>query len=474
MMLRGLAALLAGALAACGVHSPPASPPPAPDTRGGDPLAALFHAPRALSMTPVLQPGPARILDDGLEAFQARVVALTGSRLPDAVIDAGAVDAPIDFSNAPALDSIQISALHMRADFSGAMLGRMLAWHAARGTRVRIMLTDRLMLRQDRRFYQELANQNPGIELRLHQLPPGGGPLWHLDRLHRSNHVKIFATQARQPGRSVFMIGGRNFHDGFAFDRPRDLSAWPSLRQYESVSRHSFAFFSVYRDLELAWNDDAAVRKMMAHAESFLDGDFLDPRLPPAPGTSAKSARAPGVRHFISVPHADDRALEALYVELFDAASHRLDLASPFANLPPRLDAAMARALARGVRIRLISRTDVPEPAAIAVSGYNRLFAESHGGQLDFFAHRRHGVTLHSKVVIVDGRLSVVTSTNLNQRSFWHDTENGVLILGTAEARRLTAVLDGYERESIRLEGPQPVNPLLRALLPAPAIRRFF
>ncbi|MGY6533722.1 MAG: phospholipase D-like domain-containing protein [Pararhodobacter sp.] len=462
----------------------PAGPPPAAPRRAGaagcpgpsaaDALSALFHAPRALSMTAPLYPGPARILSDGRDAFQARVQALTGARMPDAVIDNGNIEAPIDFSNAPALDTILISALQMRADFTGAMLGRMLAWHAARGTRVQIMLTDSLLTRRDRRFFQALAARHPGIELRLYRLPPegGGGALWHVDRLHRANHVKIFATLAQQSGRSVFMVGGRNFHDGFAFDSPRDLSSWPFLQQYDPDQRFSFAFFAVYRDLELAWDNDEAVRALVGHAETFFHRGHRATATPGAPAACGRAGR--GVRHFISVPHADGRALEALFVALFDAAQHRLDLVSPFLNLPPLLQAALERAQARGVDIRLLTRTRVPEPAGIAVASYNRLFAEEQAGRMRVFDHRHAGQTLHSKVVIVDGRLSVVSSTNLNQRSFWHDTENGVLILDSAEARRLTALLDRYEQDSERQQGAQRVVPLLRWLLPLSVVRRFF
>lgn len=459
-----------------------ACPPP---PRSDDRLAALFHAPRHLSMTCALPAVPARLLADGREAFQARVAALTGAPLPEAAIEAGDITWPIDFSNAPQLDLILISALHMRADYSGYMLARMLAWHAERGTTVRLILTRSLQVGRNRHFYQALAARYPNIQLQLMRVPAAGSrrPSWHLDRLHRANHAKIFGTMAQQPGRSVFMLGGRNFHDGFAFESPRDLSRWPFLVQYRVDRAMSLDFFAVYRDVELAYSADAAVRPLMAHAAAYWHRDHQTQALRPGASVPAGERAGAGageasggalMRHFLSVPFADEAALEDLYIEMFDAARERLDLASPFLNLPPRLQAALERAVARGVRVRILTRIEVPEPAAIAVTGYNRMFAEAHAGEMAIYAHERGDETLHSKVVIVDGRLSMVSSTNLNQRSFWHDTENGVLILDRGEAARLTRLLDGYQRDSVRLSGEQQVARVLRWLLPHGWVRRFF
>ena len=93
-----------------------------------------------------LAPGTPRLLGDALDAFNAKVEALTGARLSQARSMRATRLAPIDFSHAPQLDYIWLSYLNLRADYSGYMISRMLEYHAARGATVRIVVTDALML----------------------------------------------------------------------------------------------------------------------------------------------------------------------------------------------------------------------------------------------------------------------------------------------------------------------------------------
>ncbi|HHX91185.1 MAG TPA: hypothetical protein GX700_15750, partial [Paracoccus sp.] len=440
----------------------------------GDALAAvLAGAGGRLSMDCPAVPGPMRLMPDGLEALQARAVALTGAPLPDAVLAAGDITAPLDFSRAPVLDVIYLSSLHMRADFTGYMLARMLAFHAARGTTVRILLSDLLQRSLDRQLYMQLAARYPGVQLQLMRGPRGGGVF---DPMHRANHVKVFATLARGPGRSVFMAGGRNLHDGFVFDAPHDLSRWPNLRDYSAQEVVSFTdFFVTYRDMEVLFGGDADVRRMAAHLAGFWHRDHDTHIMAQAEETGpAVQVSERMVRHFVSVPGADGAALEDLYVALFDAAELRIDLASPFMNMPSRLEAAMERALRRGVAVRLVTRIDIPEPIGIVSTALNRMFVEAHADQLEIIAYAAAPRTLHPKLMVIDGRLGVVSSVNLNQRSFLHDTENGILMLDRARAAEVLREIDALARAGTRQGTAQQVAPLLRSIMAPAFVRRFF
>lgn len=439
---------------------------------GSDPLVAVFSAPRALSMTCAFDPGATRLLADSIEAFQAKVEALTGARLPEQVLSSGNPDAPIDFSRAPELDMIFISSLQIRADFTGYLLARMLAFHAARGTTIRILGSENLLLGRDRGLLQSLAARYPNVQFQMYswQGPRTEGD-W-LDRIQRSNHVKVFATLARAPGRSVFMVGGRNLHDGFVFEEPYDLSAWPFLHNYDPDAFMRSDFFVVYRDFEISMSGDAAVRAMVAHMFTLWHRDHDTQAIRPFSagadarrGGASQGLGAARMRHFLSVPFSDGQALEALYVDLFDAARSRIDLVSPFLNLTPAIEAALERALDRGVAVTVLTRLRIPEPSSFLVSTLNGDFARRYGDRVAVYAHRFDLPTLHSKIIIIDERLSMVSSINLNQRSFIHDLENGVLLLDAAEARRLQQVLESYRADSTPLTSDQAVNRLVRAIL---------
>jgi len=62
-------------------------------------------------------------------------------------------------------------------------------------------------------------------------------------------------------------------------------------------------------------------------------------------------------------------------------------------------------------------------------------------------------VVLHSKIMMIDERLVTISSVNLNNRSFLHDSENGLMVLDPAFCRRMQPILDDYAAHS------KPVDP---------------
>jgi hypothetical protein len=67
-------------------------------------------------------------------------------------------------------------------------------------------------------------------------------------------------------------------------------------------------------------------------------------------------------------------------------------------------------------------------------------------------------VILHSKVILVDGKLSVIGSVNLNQRSFIHDLENAVLIYSPDFHQEMSHILDSYRKTSKPVSEKQKIK----------------
>lgn len=445
-----------------------------------DPLEAAFWAQRPLSLSCPMPPGGIRLLPDGIEGFDAKVEALTGRRLGAAALGSGDPDLALDFSDAPELDLIVVSYLNFHADFTGALLARMLAWHAARGTVVRILVSDNMQGAPERALLERLAARHPTVQLQPFRYnaqarEPGEA---HLGRIHRTQHTKLFATIAREPGRSRAMIGGRNLHDGYVFPRPFDLSAWPGLRQYRPGRMVFAGGFHSYSDLEAEFLGEAQVRLVVAHWAELWHRDHRTDRLaaPPPPQTAPEAAPAEGplMRHYISVPWQDGQAQARLYADLIGAARERIDIVSPYLNPPEPVARALDAALARGVRVRVVTTERVNEPGDIFITGLNRQFADRYGDRLTYLDHDPAPRLLHTKAMVIDGRLVVLGSTNLNMRSFVHDLENGVLVLDPALARRVTALIEGYAAQAHPIAAGGQVAGLARLLLRWPLARRVF
>lgn len=430
-----------------------AVPPPATL----DPLARVFFADRWLSQSCVMPARGIRLLPESRQGFNAKVEALTGTTLPDSAFDKGDPYLPLDFSRAPRLDLIYVSYLDVKADFSGTIFLRMLRYHAGRGTPIRILLTDILEREKDRAPLEQLAADYPNVQLQAFAWdPPRGADVEDkAARYHRTNHVKMLATLSRQPGATRAIIGGRNIHDGFLFPEAVDLSAYPELQDYGKPGQLSLNYFATYHDFEVELTGDRAVRTLAAHLSTLWQRDAATNVVRPFSVSVEKSGTpAAGVRHFISTPYEDNQALENWYVELIDNARHSIEIVTPYLNPPAPVAAALERAHDRGVRIIFAARVNLKgDFGGKLLTELNKLFVEKYAGKFEMYEYKAPKVVLHTKMMMIDGRLSVTGSVNLNHRSFLLDSENGLVVLDQAFYRRMKKVFDRYIAQSDRL-GP--------------------
>ncbi|WP_370209180.1 phospholipase D-like domain-containing protein [Pararhodobacter marinus] len=432
---------------------------------GGDPLAQAMMASGALSTTCPMPAGRTAFLADGTEALNARIEALTGSRVSRAALETGDPDLPLDYSRAPELDLIYVNYLNMNADFVGYLTARMLAWHAARGTIVRILVSDVMLADADRALFEGLSARYPNVQLQLYRTPPedARGFEGQFARLHRVTHVKLFATLAREPGRSVAIVGGRNMHEGYFFEAPRDLSRFPFLHQYDPSQMRLTGGFTAYQDVELAFFGDAQVRAIVQHMGALWLRDHERQTLRPGIASGSAGAVPEGtMRHFISVPYTDGAALERYYAGLLDAAERRIRISSPYLNLPPLIAAALTRARERGVTVDVVATVRVREVTDFMVSGLNRRFANRYADWVRFVDYDPMPRLLHSKLIVIDDRLVVAGSVNLNQRSFLHDLENGVVILDRGIAAQADALIQSYLDGGERVTSGQDLSRWMR------------
>src|SRR5690606_40698286 len=102
----------------------------------------------------------------------------------------------------------------------------------------------------------------------------------------------------------------------------------------------------------------------------------------------------------------------------------------------------------------------------------NQMFVEKHAGRFAIYSYREPGVVLHSKLLMIDGKLSMISSVNFNHRSFLHDSENGLAIYDPEEYQRIREIFEVYRAASIRLDGKADRKPLYRLLLRNDLLRK--
>lgn len=418
------------------------------------------------------------------KGFQAKVKALLGRPLPDGFIDRQDPFAPMSFAGAPRLQAIFVSSLMMKSDFSGQVIGRLLAFHADRGTPVRIFVAAPQTRPKDRAFLEQLSAAHPNIALdivRWHA-PPGSGFVDRLSVLHKVQHIKVLMTLGHRDTDNTVILGGRNIHDAYLFREPAELDRWPGLNQYRK-GYGSLNPFVYYRDFEIRLTGRRIAESFATQIGTVWNrdaGTFLARR--PATILRGKRQIKPAeiagrtfVRQIVSVPYADGGALEALYVRLFDSAQHRIDIVTPYINPPRAIEAAIDRAIARGVAVRVVTRTELKGDLAGEILSYvNQRFINRHFGRITIRENTEDGAVLHAKLITIDDDLAIAGSVNLNRRSFRHDTENVLLVLGKRQTARLRAAIDRLDKSSHTVTDRHHVPILWRAILDIPAINNVF
>lgn len=439
---------------------------PAPDRLSR--LERVFFADRWLSQTCVMKRQKPEFLADSRDGFNAKIEMLLGRRLADSYFDAGDPMAPLDFSKAPPLDFIYVSYLDIKADFTGKILERLLRFHANRGTAVRILVTEILERDKDRALLEGIAADHPNVQLQEFRWLPARGSAYdeRASGLYKTHHIKLLATLSSKKGATRMVIGGRNLHDGFLYKEPLDLSHYPELHTYEGTNGLSLNYYSNYADFDIAISDPEAVRTVAAHFSTVWNRDFETNVSRPFSIQTAGGRPGPGARHFISIPYADGKALEKYYVELIDAAEHKIEIVNPYLNPPSEVAAAFDRAIARGVDITIVARVNLNgDLGGKLLTELNELFVERFADRITMYEYLEPDVVLHSKLLMIDEKLTVVSSTNFNHRSFIHDSENGMTFLDPQEYRRYKQIFETYKAGSKRLSSDVDIPLRYRLLL---------
>lgn len=389
---------------------------------------------------------------------------------------------------------LQYYAIH--ADPSTELLFQHLRQAAARGVRIRILLDDFNSTGPNAQVLK-LAFE-PGTELRLFNPLPGGrgssvlrifGSLNDVPRIQRRMHNKIFVAD-----NAVAITGGRNLGETY-FGQGRDtnfvdldvLAAGPIVRDLS-------ASFDQYWNNPLAYPVQALVSPQELAALKAAEPAKAEPAAPLAASPKSFSLQQMALTRAAAVvlvdkpskigADADDveDAQETLIdglLQLFDRAQRDLLIVSPYFVPGERTMAVFAGLRQRGVRIRVLTNSLASNDAPLAHVGYARYREALLKNGIELFEMRSEQsgsitglgsgassaaggsrASLHSKLVVMDGRLIVVGSMNLDLRSQLQNSEVALLMRSqslSAQATRLIEATLANEAYRVQLVNGQLV-----------------
>lgn len=481
--------LLCGGLAGCGSL---------PDNTGRSPSSAL----PADIFTPLREvarhsrPAGAPAASDSGFRLLASSQAAYGSRM--ALIDAAT----------KTLD-LQYYSIHYDSSTEGLL--QRLREAAHRGVRVRILLDD---FNAGGENIKVLAlDREPNIEVRMFNPLPGPrrsqlgrivGSLLDFQRIQQRMHNKVLVAD-----NALAITGGRNL--GNEYFGQGETSNFLDLdvlaagrivgqlsRSFDAYWRHPMAYpvRTLLSPAELQSFDAAAqpapAPQDMAHAGEPTQAPQeppgpaaarVMPTAPPGAGTIAEDIQA-GRLQLIWAPSAllvdapskiapedgeeSEETVVSGLLNLIDTTRSDLLIVSPYFVPGERMMQTFTALRERGVHVRVLTNSLASNDAPLAHVGYARYRKALLAAGVELFELRSSGEgdgrvrligstpgsrsSLHSKALVVDGRLAVVGSMNLDLRSSIQNTEVGLIVRSAALSRALTGHIERAIAQSYRLE----------------------
>lgn len=154
-------------------------------------------------------------------------------------------------------------------------------------------------------------------------------------------------------------------------------------------------------------------------------------------------------------------------------AKHSVEIENAYIILFPALKNEIQAAIARGVKVRVLtnSHLSVDEPIVSIPILRSAVEMASIGAEV----YLRKGSTLHSKLAIFDGEYTVIMSYNLHPRSERVEGEMAILVKGKTFAAKVRSIFDSdiHSDKAIRVRNAEEIE-VPESATALPVLRIFF
>lgn len=194
-----------------------------------------------------------------------------------------------------------------------------------------------------------------------------------------------------------------------------------------------------WRDTHVEVRGPAAINIEAAFHENWIEtGGVVDPDVLPHDDQPNGTAQSIVVW---SSPEGGTNAMKLLYLLSLAAAQRTIDIQSPYLITDESIDWSLAEARRRNVRVRMLVEGDITDAKPVKFAGraaYERFL------ELGIEVYEYQPAMMHTKAMMVDGILSIVGSSNFDNRSFELNDELNAAIFDRAVAKQLT---EDFERD---------------------------
>jgi len=286
-------------------------------------------------------------------------------------------------------------------EFADALVER-----ARAGVKVKVMVDWMGSLKMDSSLLDQI--KNAGVE--VHQYRPL--KWYNLGRLNNRTHRKLLVIDGK-----VGFTGGVGVADQWN-GHAQDGEHWRDM--------HFKIEGPVVAQIQAAFNDN-----WIKTTGEVLNGPDYFPPVAPAGEMDAHM--------FVASPAGGSESMHLMYLMAIAAAAKSIDLQAAYFVPDDLIIKALIAARQRGVRVR------VTVPGKHIDSETVRLASKAHWGELlqaGVEIYEYQPTMMHNKLLIVDGVMTSVGSTNFDVRSFRLNDEASLNIYDAAFAARMTEVFE--------------------------------
>lgn len=289
-----------------------------------------------------------------------------------------------------------------------------LAERARAGVKVHVMLDWAGSIKMEDDLLQRM--RGAGVDIQQYR------PLkwYNVGRLNNRTHRKLLVIDG-----TVAFTGGVGIADQWE-GHAQDADHWRDL--------HFRIEGPVVAQVQAAFNDN-----WIKTTGVVLNGPDYFPAVAPAGAMDAHM--------FIASPAGGSESMHLMYLMAIAAAERSIDLEAAYFVPDELINKALQAARHRGVRVRVIV------PGKHIDSETVRLASKAHWGELLLAGveiHEYQPTMMHNKLLVVDGLLTSVGSTNFDVRSFRLNDEASLNVYDPGFAARMTQVFEADLKPTVR------------------------
>jgi len=295
--------------------------------------------------------------------------------------------------------------------------------------------------------------RDEGVEVKVFHPFDLRHPSWMFRRLHEKLIVadgERYITGGRNLGEAYFGLAERNYVDRDVFVEGR--SAADADAHFESLwaSKH----VAKLRVRVSAKEKRRAAARLDALMDELRCGEQFV-QLDTGRDWSGDATPARNVR-FLHDPVLDGTRVSARIAELFEDAQTSIVIESPYLVPSRALRTLLERKQREGVRVQIVTNSLQSTDGLITYAGYLRYGRRLAKSGIDVREFKGPDM-LHAKSAVIDGRIVVIGSYNIDPRSTYLDVEAICVAEDEELARQLLGAIDAHAEHAWKVderEGP--------------------